>query len=336
MRVSRLTALCAAIATAACSLVVSLDSLTAGDAGDASVDCGVCPGTPIATTSTQPGLAAVGGLVAWSDPLAFHYVYEDGGAYATDAPIGPTTASDPYTGEMASKGATFLSGVISGSSGDVYACSVSGSCGADMNQLHEAFNVVADGQGSYTDTLDGLASCNAATACGGSFTLMVPYSAGPFVALALSATRIFWSTGAGGTIQSVLRDAVIDASPSITTFVSGQQNTQALASDSTSLYWVEFDAGKIHSCPLAGCTTPALVYGGTAYSGLGRMVSDGAYLYFLATSPGALLACPVSGCAGEPTLVMGGLQNPQRIALSTHDVVVADWTMQQILTAPRL
>lgn len=340
--------LLAAAATSSCALLVSLDSLE-GDAGDATADaipdaatdaapdCGACPGSVIAATGAQPGLAAIGGLVAWTDAVSIHLVYEDGGAFPLDAALAPTNPLDPYAGEMAAKGGTFLAALNSGSAGFVHGCTNDAlSCFNEMSQLNNAYRLVADSQGSYVVTASSVAACNSPGTCGSSYAVMLPPDAGPFKSLALSSTMLFWSNGTGGTIASVPRDAVIDAGATPTTFVSGQSNATELASDATNLYWVEYDANAIHACPLAGCTSPTLVYAGSGYGGFTRMVSDGAYLYFLATQPPAVLACPVSGCVGQATLVMGAVQNPMRIALTTHDVVVADWTLNELLVAPRL
>ena len=339
----------------ACSLVIPLDDLRGADAqsdvnsGDAQndvssdgstsdVNCGQCLGTVIAQTSAQPGVAAIGRVVAWTSSLDMHLVYEDGGAFAGDATVGGTDDQHPYYGEMAAKGSLFLGSQNAGTgSGAVVACPNDGtSCNGDMWGTYNAYRVVADPQGSFTISANGITGCNKPTTCYTSFTEVVPLSVGPFQDLALSATDVYWSTGATGLIKSVSRNAAVDAGPTVTTFIGNQQNTTGLAFDAKNLYWVEFDADKIHSCAFgATCAAPALVYQGNGYGGFTRMVSDGTYLYAVSTTPPAVIACPVGGCA-QATLVMAGLQGPSQIALSTHYVVVADSVTNEILVAPRL
>ena len=109
---------------------------------------------------------------------------------------------------------------------------------------------------------------------------------------------------------------------------TGLNETEAITSDSTNVYWTEFgdmagtNNGSVKGCPLAGCGTAPTVYASGQGNPVG-IVSDGQTIYWGNYGSGGIFSCPTSGCANSPTLVANA-GSPWGIAIDASYVYWID------------
>ena len=94
----------------------------------------------------------------------------------------------------------------------------------------------------------------------------------PF-AVAVNATNVYW-VNSFGSVGMCPIDGCGDAAP----YDFPAQTAAGIALDETHIYWTEFASGIVASCPLAGCTTPSVIYQGASRPSYGISV-DTANVY---------------------------------------------------------
>ena len=150
-------------------------------------------------------------------------------------------------------------------------------------------------------------------------------------ALAIDATRIYWTTQVDGTQsnpQAPSETAVVrscakgDCAGTLVTYATQQHGATKIAVNDRDVFWTRNTdempvTSAIVACAIAGCTgDPRVVVTGTTTQSL---TVDGDNVYWLSTD--ALLRCPVSGCEGAP-VVVAQLGTPTAFSFFTNNVVV--------------
>jgi hypothetical protein len=266
------------------------------------------------------GQAAVDGLVVtpltvtWATPNAVRSCAL-AGACAT--PITIFEAS--LVGTLAAQG----EGVLMPNKGaaSVVACPTGRPCsggniGYDLGDL-QAIAV----EGSHTFVVDALGMrilhCDTATGCPSPWPALPPGKVDNGAALAVSATRVYWSRpGANGAVFTCLRSGCTAVQ-----LADQQANPRRIAVDAKALFWTNFDDGTVWSCPLDGCGAGPRLIAKNQNAPL-AVASDGAHVYWASYAGGTVMRCEADGCV-TPTLFAKGLTNPSAIALSPSDVYVA-------------
>jgi len=153
--------------------------------------------------------------------------------------------------------------------------------------------------------------------------------------VAASATSVYWasaSTGTGGTITG---KAIGGTSQFLV--ASGQNQSQWLALDSTSVYWTDWGQcpsdggtcnGAVVKAPLAGGAPTTLAAGRGQPTGI---ATDGTNVYWADSNNHALLSVPVGG--GSITTVASG-GTPIAVAIDASFVYWTSYATASILKAP--
>lgn len=104
---------------------------------------------------------------------------------------------------------------------------------------------------------------------------------------------------------------------------------EAIAVSPTHVFYTDFTTGKLRRVPRTGPSTVETVYATSAGTSLGLDVAwrDG-FVYFADTSTvtGRILRCPDTGCVGAPEVMLGSLDAPFSVALTTDGFVTSEST----------
>ena len=150
-------------------------------------------------------------------------------------------------------------------------------------------------------------------------------------ALAIDATRVYWTTQADGRESKAQRPAETavvrscakdDCAGTVVTYATMQHGATKIAVNDRDVFWTMTSdptsvMSAIVACPIAGCTEDprVIVMGMTTES----LTVDDANVYWLSSD--ALLRCPVSGCEGSP-VVVAALGTPTGFSFLANNVVV--------------
>jgi hypothetical protein len=115
------------------------------------------------------------------------------------------------------------------------------------------------------------------------------------------------------------------ANPAPVAVATNINDVEALAEDSTNLYWTAMtatEATAVYSCPKVGCTTPKTVYpGGTSIPAV--MAVDASYVYWTDYGAQTIMRCAKTGCT-TPTTLASGQVMPNSIAVDSSYVYWAN------------
>ncbi|MDB4996016.1 MAG: repeat domain protein [Myxococcaceae bacterium] len=326
-----LAAIAPACSSETFATATSLDGGT-GDSGsvdggpDANADaCATPPCTPptpgeVVTVVTGQGgvdgLVVTPTVVAWATPFGARTCPLTG---ACPQPF--TLLETQLVGTLAATGEGLFMPDVNGASG-VIQCTTGQRCtgGTIGNSLGDLHALVADGKDTFVIDAQAprIAHCDTPTGCGSTWQTLGTGLVNQGSALAVTATRLFWTlpSGANGAVFSCLRSG---CAPS--PFATAQANPRRLAADSKSVFWTNYDDGSVWGCPLEGCAAAAKPIA-TGQNAPLPIATDGAHVYWATYASGTLMRCEAEGCV-TPILLASGLTNPTAIALSSTDVYVA-------------
>jgi hypothetical protein len=143
------------------------------------------------------------------------------------------------------------------------------------------------------------------------------FATGPATNLAVDTVNLYWFDG-----TRVRACALAGCAGGAKTLATGQ-SVVALATNGSSVYWINQPNGGLVQCAVSGCNSaPAtFVSDGQAVD----LAADASNVYFTRydLQLGAILKCKASGCAGSPTAVASNQDFPLRITLDETSVY---WT----------
>jgi hypothetical protein len=169
---------------------------------------------------------------------------------------------------------------------------------------------------------------------------------GPFLDLAVDATKAYWTTGASaatgpsGVKMSLLSNVAPANGGASAQLFAASPNAQGLVVQGGFVTWTDFASPpRVLRCKVSGCGAgPTVVFqGDDGVHAPSRIVATSTDLYWIDVAQGTVATCPVAGCAGAPPrIVASGLVQPMRIALSARRVLIADWADPgRIISAPQ-
>lgn len=142
------------------------------------------------------------------------------------------------------------------------------------------------------------------------------------VTLELDATSFYYATKTGGT-SDLVRCAKAGCATSRQLVVGGVDQPQHLTVRGGNLYFSMAQSGQrvLARCPTTGCAAPTVLSAPTGIGGRQIAITDDA-IYYLSGSE--LRRCDIGGCAASTTLVLGGLREPEGLAVANGELVVAE------------
>ena len=136
--------------------------------------------------------------------------------------------------------------------------------------------------------------------------------------IALADATAYW--GAGPSVTDCVATSTSCPAAMALLAVPGATAAFYLATDGTTVYWTEQAAdGGVRSCPVSGCTTPAVVAASQATPTL--IAADRSGVYWINTgTPPAIMACPPGGACPSPTVLWTGAYTPAGLAVDARAV----------------
>lgn len=332
-----------------CGADVASDPKNCGVCGrvcDGTCSQGVCGLRVEAEVPDLRGLAATPASVAWTTPSRLWLKGESPDASPDGGPITFTLA--PNVGADISYGSGgILVGNNSGNAAAAHLCRPDGTCRRLQGGITPIVALVGEAGSVHMLTATGnVFSCNDVVECP-TANLSIPKAEGPFIDLAVLGARLYWVTGeAAGKVRSAPRSTTYavdggygDAGSPVTDLTTNLATPRGIATDALGVMWTESASGRIRRCSVTTdgkcAAPPTTLYEGNAQNTPTRIASDGSNIYWIDETAKRVHRCPASGCDGPPVVVMEGLTDPKRIALSLTRVYLADVGTLRVVSAPK-
>jgi hypothetical protein len=146
------------------------------------------------------------------------------------------------------------------------------------------------------------------------FVVSAPHTYAKSGTATVSVTVVDTATGASAHTSYPIRIGIL---------LSGiTDDVQAVAVDSTDVYWATGNPVKVAKTPIGGGTATTLFTGQGAVSNGGLAVYGG-YLY--ASASGAILKCAVGGCNNQPTTLAPVPFGPTSVAVDSQNIYWPDY-----------
>jgi len=299
----------------------------AGDGG--SVEAGRAP--PEVFVTKQVGLGGVAlndEWLVWTTGEAIRGCRKQG---CNDAPTTMTDQISP-NGYLAATPDTIAYALQPNSSGGgVRRCQLP-DCSGDVGTMYELGTVgdlAVDGDETFLlhTAKNRIVRCNEYPSC--AQTPIVVASGVPVQGrIALDAIHVYWTSPApDNAVYRCLRSGV-PAGEAVTPLVRGQASPRAIAVDSKSVYWANFDDGTVRACSLPDCAGgPREVAKGQG--GPSSLALDTQRIYWTNQASNTVMACPLDGC-NEPAVIATDIATPISMTLDATHLYVLSRASQSI------
>ena len=141
--------------------------------------------------------------------------------------------------------------------------------------------------------------------CGGTAAPLTPVAQVFPYAMAVQGSELFWTT-VGDTSQDAGEVLMCPTTgcTTPTTLATGQAFPQGVASDGTTVYWINVTTGDLWSCPVASCSAATATRLATQMGGAAAIaLYDGSVYWVDGWQP---FYCPPAGCGDGGTPLPGG------------------------------
>lgn len=142
------------------------------------------------------------------------------------------------------------------------------------------------------------------------------------VTLELDATSFYYATKTAG-VSSLVRCAKAGCATERQVLVAGIDQPQHMTVRGGNVYFSMAQSGQrvLARCATTGCVAPTVLSAPTGIGGRQIAVTDDA-IYYLTGSE--LRRCDIGGCAAGTSLVLGGLREPEGVAIVNGELVIAE------------